>query len=132
VEGAELELVQLQQLSDQNQQKLSEWQQTQSELFSQIEQIASKKSDSEGLQNLSSRQWKLLAEVLNEEERQHLMKIRRIWERQRGLNRQMDQLATTRRLLAVWHAVHIPLGVAMFTVAFIHIGATLYYATLLR
>jgi hypothetical protein len=38
----------------------------------------------------------------------------------------------TRRYLALWHAVHIPLGVATFTVAFIHIGAALYYATLLK
>ena len=37
-----------------------------------------------------------------------------------------------RRYLALWHAVHIPLGVATFTVAFVHIGAALYYATLLK
>lgn len=37
-----------------------------------------------------------------------------------------------RRLLAVWHTVHIPIGVAVFVVAFIHIGAALYYATFLR
>lgn len=37
-----------------------------------------------------------------------------------------------RRALGVWTSVHIPLGVALFTAAFIHIGAALYYATLLR
>jgi hypothetical protein len=37
-----------------------------------------------------------------------------------------------RRLMAIWHTVHIPLGIALFVAAFIHAGAALYYATLLR
>jgi hypothetical protein len=41
-------------------------------------------------------------------------------------------LARTRRIFATWHAVHIPIGMALFVAAFIHIGAALYYATLLR
>ena len=41
-------------------------------------------------------------------------------------------LARARRLMAIWHVVHIPLGIALFTAAFIHIGAALYYATLLK
>jgi xanthosine utilization system XapX-like protein len=41
-------------------------------------------------------------------------------------------LARARRLLSLWHAVHIPIGMALFTAAFIHIGAALYYATLLK
>ncbi|RRR66091.1 MAG: hypothetical protein EI684_21370 [Candidatus Viridilinea halotolerans] len=52
-------------------------------------------------------------------------------ERQRLL-RQVASLATARRLLALWHTVHLPLGVALFVLAFVHIGAALYYATLLR
>ena len=34
--------------------------------------------------------------------------------------------------MAVWHTVHIPLGLALFTAAFVHAGAALYYATLLH
>jgi hypothetical protein len=45
---------------------------------------------------------------------------------------QASALAGARRALATWHAVHIPIGMALFTAAFIHIGAALYYATLLR
>jgi hypothetical protein len=45
---------------------------------------------------------------------------------------QAAALSTARRALAIWHAVHIPIGMALFTAAFIHIGAALYYATLLR
>lgn len=41
-------------------------------------------------------------------------------------------LASARRMLSVWHAVHVPLGVVLFTTAFIHIGAAIYYATLLH
>jgi hypothetical protein len=48
------------------------------------------------------------------------------------IQRQMQSLAIARRLLAVWHTIHIPIGVALFTVAFIHIGATVYYATLIK
>jgi hypothetical protein len=48
------------------------------------------------------------------------------------LRRSLNSLATARRLLAVWHTVHIPLGMALFVAAFVHIGAALYYATLLR
>lgn len=45
---------------------------------------------------------------------------------------QSTALARTRRFFAIWHAVHIPIGLALFTAAFIHIGAALYYATLLH
>jgi hypothetical protein len=45
---------------------------------------------------------------------------------------QASGLARARRLLAVWHIIHIPIGMAVFTAAFIHIGAALYYATLLK
>ncbi len=41
-------------------------------------------------------------------------------------------LARARRMFAIWHAIHIPIGIALFTAAFIHVGAALYYATLLR
>jgi len=45
---------------------------------------------------------------------------------------QATALVRARRLLAIWHVIHIPIGMALFTAAFIHIGAALYYATLLR
>jgi hypothetical protein len=41
-------------------------------------------------------------------------------------------LVRARRLMAIWHTIHIPIGIALFTAAFIHAGAALYYATLLR
>ena len=41
-------------------------------------------------------------------------------------------LVRSRQMLATWHAIHIPIGIALFVAAFIHIGAALTYATLLR
>ena len=52
--------------------------------------------------------------------------------RRQALQRQMASLATARRALATWHTVHIPLGVVLFAAAFVHSGAAIYYATLLR
>jgi len=45
---------------------------------------------------------------------------------------QAASLARARRLLTFWHIIHIPIGMALFTAAFIHIGAALYFATFLR
>jgi hypothetical protein len=50
----------------------------------------------------------------------------------RRLERQVGALRWQRRALATWHTIHIPIGMAMFVVAFAHIAASIYYATLLR
>jgi hypothetical protein len=52
--------------------------------------------------------------------------------RRKALQRQVGALATARRLLGLWHTVHVPLGVVLFTTATIHIIAAIYYATLLE
>jgi hypothetical protein len=46
------------------------------------------------------------------------------------LSKKIKSIEKNRRLLAVWHTIHIPLGMVLFTAAFIHIIAALYYATL--
>ena len=43
-----------------------------------------------------------------------------------------EALKQARSLLALWHTIHIPIGMALFVSAFVHIGAALYYATLLK
>jgi hypothetical protein len=43
-----------------------------------------------------------------------------------------EALKHTRRLMALWHTVHIPIGIALFISAFVHVGAALYYATFLK
>ncbi len=64
--------------------------------------------------------------------RASLSQIERLQVERRTLQRQVDSLVTVRRLLGVWQSIHIPIGVALFTAAFIHAGVALYYATLLR
>lgn len=41
-------------------------------------------------------------------------------------------LRQARQLMALWHTVHIPIGMALFVSAFVHIGGAVYYATLLK
>ena len=51
------------------------------------------------------------------------------------LNKEQNHLKNldrSRRLLAIWHTFHIPVGVALFTLALLHIAATLYFSTLLH
>jgi cytochrome b561 len=43
-----------------------------------------------------------------------------------------QSLARARRMMSLWHSIHVPIGVMLFTTAFIHVGAALYYATLLH
>lgn len=43
-----------------------------------------------------------------------------------------EALKQARRLMSFWHTIHIPIGMALFTAAFVHMGAALYYATLLK
>jgi hypothetical protein len=67
--------------------------------------------------------------TLSQSQSKHL---RELLKRQDTLQRQAASLVRTRRLLSLWHTIHIPLGMALFAAAFIHIGAALYYATLLH
>lgn len=41
-------------------------------------------------------------------------------------------LRRARQIMALWHTIHIPIGMALFVSAFAHIGGAIYYATLLK
>lgn len=41
-------------------------------------------------------------------------------------------LNRARQMMSLWHAVHIPIGMALFISAFVHLGGALYYATFLK
>lgn len=47
----------------------------------------------------------------------------------RALRMQAVALGTARGLLSLWHTVHVPLGMVLFTSAFLHILFALYYST---
>lgn len=85
------------------------------------------------LQDWSDRwRWRLVARHYDASTRRQAGYLLELAIAQRRLRGQLASLALARRLLALWHAVHVPLGMAMFTAAFIHILGAIYYATLLR
>lgn len=69
---------------------------------------------------------------LGPQARPQLSELERLLAQRRRFARQKHSLASARRLMSLWHAVHIPIGMVLFTAAFIHIGAAIYYATLLK
>ena len=60
-----------------------------------------------------------------------LQRLEQSIRRRDELRQQVAVLTTARRLLGLWHTIHVPLGVVLFTTAAIHILAAIYYATLL-
>ena len=54
----------------------------------------------------------------------------RLRKKEAQLQRQLAGLARARRGLALWHTIHVPIGIVLFLSAFIHIIAAFYYATL--
>jgi len=77
-------------------------------------------------------QWWLEKRRVDTTVRAQISQLEKMIQQRRALRRQVDSLAMARRMLSLWHAVHIPIGVALFTAAFVHIVAAIYYATLLR
>ncbi len=76
--------------------------------------------------------WLIQSRSIDSANRQKVTELRRIIQRRETLRAQVASLAMARRMLAIWHAVHVPIGMALFTAAFIHITAAIYYATLLH
>lgn len=64
--------------------------------------------------------------------RQQAAELDSLRDRLRTLRGQVEALAAARRVMSLWHTLHVPLGLGLFILAFFHIGAALYYATLLK
>jgi hypothetical protein len=77
-------------------------------------------------------QWCLEKARLDKKTRSKVDQLDKQLRRRHQLTRQLNSLALARRTLALWHSVHIPIGMVLFTAATIHIFAAIYYATLLR
>jgi putative flippase GtrA len=69
---------------------------------------------------------------LDREARTQAKQLNELLKQERNLRRQLASIVLTRRMLGLWHAIHIPIGMVLFTAAFIHVVAALYYATLLH
>jgi cation diffusion facilitator CzcD-associated flavoprotein CzcO len=63
--------------------------------------------------------------------RNQAIELETLFKRKRTLQRQAATLAMARRLLSPWHTVHIPIGVALYITAIIHMIGVIYYATIL-
>jgi hypothetical protein len=77
-------------------------------------------------------QWRKAKQELPETTRFQVSRLEQLQIQKRGLNRQLDSLMMARRLLALWHTIHIPIGIAVFTTAFIHVAAVLFFIVQLR
>jgi hypothetical protein len=142
-DGIELETRQLEQMITETQVRLMHWQDSQPKAGSRLIEEMTRMSQpvksgvlmviSRSFMELSYRLWwwqrHLQMDSVQREQSKQLISL--IKER-RVLQRQVASLAIARRMLSVWHAIHIPIGVALFTTAFIHSIAALYYATLIR
>ncbi len=69
---------------------------------------------------------------LDQEARAARARVEALLRRRNELKRQVVTLAAARRLMATWHTLHVPLGLMMFSAAIVHIGAAVYFATLLK
>ena len=76
--------------------------------------------------------WLLAAWSMKPDLRQRAWRLQVMAMERRRLRGQLASLAAARKLMGIWHAVHIPIGMALFTAACVHIGGAVYYATLLR
>lgn len=77
-----------------------------------------------------NRRLKAALRSLEQEEQARLGEIEAMLQRQRRLSRQIHSLATARRMMGLWHTLHVPLGLTLFTAVAIHVVATIYYGAL--
>jgi hypothetical protein len=76
--------------------------------------------------------WWREAGRMDREARLQAKQLNDLLKRERILQRQLSSIVVTRRLLGLWHEIHIPIGMVLFIAAFIHVIAAIYYATLLH
>jgi hypothetical protein len=76
--------------------------------------------------------WWLSTSGLPKPARDQARRFEELFIRKQRYYQQIAVLGVARRSLALWHSIHIPLGMVLFAAAFIHILAAIYYATLLR
>ena len=68
-------------------------------------------------------QLKQLDQLVGEQKQQ----LGQLLTRRRDLQRQIDMLEAARRVMRVWHILHIPFGLTLFFSVALHVFATLYF-----
>ena len=77
-------------------------------------------------------QWTHYKSRLPSEARVIAQRLQRLVDQRRQIQRELSTATVARRIMALWHTIHIPIGMALFALAAVHIVAAIYYATLLR
>jgi len=65
--------------------------------------------------------------TLEHRERAQFGELEQLLRRRHQLERQIASLGLVHRLMSVWRLVHVPLGATLFTAAFIHVIAALFF-----
>jgi len=78
------------------------------------------------------RQWQNEKSRMDRVSRAQAQYLEKLLKQKIDLQRQIMSLGMTRRMLAVWHTIHIPIGMALFTAAFLHVIGAVYYATFIH
>jgi len=76
--------------------------------------------------------WRRRLRKADAKTREHMLQVDSLRKRRNDLLIQVRSNEVARRMLSVWHSVHVPIGISLFVAAFVHIVAALYYATLMR
>lgn len=140
-DGIEIEAVELEQRIRSVDGELQTWLSAHPELYRKLSNRLSPQAIGSGnrlvfgraFQEWNARlKWWRVSSRMDREARAQARQLNELLRHERNLRRQLASIVLSRRLLGLWHAVHIPVGMALFTAAFIHIVAAIYYATLLH
>ena len=74
------------------------------------------------------RAWRQAARGLDATLRPQAAELGELLNQRRTLQRQIATLATARRIMAIWHTLHVPLGLVLFAMALVHVVAALFYS----
>jgi hypothetical protein len=81
-----------------------------------------------GVDRLYRQQWRRAVSGLDAAHRAQAGDLGELLRKRRALERQIEMLTIVRRIMAIWHTMHVPLGWVLFTVAFLHVVAALFYS----
>ena len=143
LEGVEVEASELERQIDFVERALQDWQKTRPEtarvlapLLKEVRrpiEVSPRRIFTRAFENASfSIRFRLACLRLGKPARAQAIEIQNIIQRKRTLQRQINSLVITRQLMSTWHTIHIPIGLVLFSTAFVHILGAIYYATLLR
>jgi hypothetical protein len=141
VDGIEIEANELEQQIREIDGELQAWLTTRPELYTSLSKRLSPAAVGSGNRLVFGRafeewnarlRWWQASSRMDRSVRAQAKDLNDLLKRERILRRQLGSIAMTRRMLGLWHAIHIPVGMALFAAAFIHVVMAIYYATLLH